>query len=101
MPNEYTSQSGWVTHAGAGGFQLRVSPPKNKQDGYVSLFLHQQEPWEIVLRESVPGDPAIPSGKDFAVVKEEKSHAGSAEEPTFIFNGCSQTTTAFLIYVSV
>ncbi|GMH39919.1 hypothetical protein BSKO_07823 [Bryopsis sp. KO-2023] len=62
-----TCQSGWVTSAGVGAFQLRISLKKSASS-FARLTIPCDEEIEVILREAVPHDPAIPEGKTFAEI---------------------------------
>lgn len=88
---EEKCQSGWVTSAGVGAFQLRISLKKSASC-FVQLSMPCDEGIDVVLTETVPHDPAIPEGKTFADI-------GHDEFPIYMLTGQSFEALAFRVDV--
>jgi len=65
-PTPDDSDSGWVTGAGGGAYQLRVGLPPGSTAPLVTLMPAFNTPHRVQLYEAHPRDPAVPEGKPFA-----------------------------------
>ncbi|PRW21071.1 glycerophosphodiesterase GDE1 isoform A [Chlorella sorokiniana] len=97
-PTPDNSDTGWVTGAGVGAYQLRVGQPPGSTQPLVALEAHlghTQEEVDVVLVEAKPNDPAVPDGKVLARV-------GDPSCPTcctYLLNSQSIESLAFRVDV--
>ncbi|KAK9905950.1 hypothetical protein WJX75_009398 [Coccomyxa subellipsoidea] len=114
-PTSENCDSGWVTQAGVGAFQLRVGQPPGSKEPLVVLENGCcDDEVRVQLYEARPGDPAVPQGKAFATISSvdlglpphsEASFSGrqvdfGSDGIIFYMNGQSLDALAFRVDVT-
>lgn len=112
-PTPDNSDTGWVTSAGVGAFQLRVGQPPGSAEPLVQLDpgVGGEHPYQVDLYEARPTDPTVPRGKVFArLTCGELGLLDSCLSPTstslshsltFLMNSQSLEALAFRVDVTV
>lgn len=110
-PTIEDSDTGWVTGAGMGAFQLRVGQPPGSSQPLVTLSPDIAQPFDVMLYEARPGDPNVPQGKayarlqahDLGFIEQGDGKACQLHPPTasatYLMNGQTLDALAFRVDV--